>query len=216
MGINIGANTKKLYLGSEIVITNDQYDNGFSQSGTWSGGQIIYNGSTIDLTEDYYLDLGIVTEEREELTNGGIAISAPTRGVDDRIFWGIGGKILRLTISGIIPDGLYIDINGGALNGKSNASVFKYKLNKYISYLAFNLTSQKFPNVVQYRRTYLIERNDITSTTTTHLARYMLTGYNTSFINGTRNLAYTITLDLSNNIGLALGDNIYFKDFGDL
>ena len=211
MAMNLGMKTPKLYfkISEYSGLTNNIYENGIKADGTWDTAV----SSTV-ATEEQYLDLGIVLNEREEVTIGGIAFSLTGTGVNDRVFWAVGGKILRVSISGIIPDGIYVATDGSTrFNGKSNASVFRYKLSKLIAYS--DLTDGPLNiHLVRYRRKMLIEDNinDI-------IPIWVMTSYSCDYINGTRNLQYTITLDLANNIkilGSGLKDGIIPRNFGDV
>ena len=221
--------TTKLFLNSGIKITNYQYDSGFINTGTWSGGSI--NGGSystgVTLTEEDYIDIGVVDDEREEITLGGISYSLPGSGVNNRIFWGIGGKILRITITGLIYDGSYVAISSlSKFNGMSNVSVFKYKMIKLLGYqtiIGAVSASTFFPNVVQYRRRGIYEKYlpsaPTYSATETHLAKWMIVGYSGGYVSGTRNYRWTLTLDLSNNNTNGLDNDttgIYPKPFGEM
>lgn len=223
MAMTLGYQTRFLIIGtkSKVVITNDQYTSGFNYAdnlptvgkgaGKWAGGSI--GGAQIAMSESLYLDLGIVTDEREEFSSGGIPLSVPLTGAGSRINWNVGGKIIRVTITGIIPDGIYTSLSStDNLNGMSNASVFRYKLNKFFAYSSIagdDETNQSYmPNVVQYRRTYLYEMYTGSDHPTgdSYIASWTVTSYSFSFINGSRNAQYTITMDLSNNTeGILLG-----------
>jgi hypothetical protein len=219
MAMNLGYQTTKLFIGNNIRITNDQYDNGFDAQGLWQGNPIQGGRSGINLTEADYIDLGIVTNESEQVSIGGITVPIPF--TSNKYTWNIGQRLIRLTITGIIPDGLYTGIGLGKYNspvyGKSNASVFRYKLNKFITLNTFISAGEGInwvPGIVQYRRKYLIEIDDDASNWEpevssvvphTKLAKWTVSGYTTSFINGTRNLSYTLNLDYSNNnVGLKM------------
>lgn len=229
MAMNLGYNTPKLFLGQNIVITNSQWDSGFDTAGNWVGGSISggYSASPTVLTEMDFIDLGIVTDEREELTMGGIPLSIPGTSVSTRLFWAVGGKVLRVTISGIIPDGVYVNCDSGGtyagfFSGKSNSSVFRFKLNKRLGYQTVLSDSSFIPNAVQYRRRMLKEMQSNASGGT-QLAKWILTGYALGFVEGTRNLRYTLTLDLANNVTLSkldpLSDDstgILTRTFGDV
>jgi hypothetical protein len=216
MAMTLGYETTKLFLGNDIKITNDQYENGFALDGTWVKGTISGGKEGNLLNECDYIDLGIVTNESEQVTIGGIRVPIPF--TTNAVTWNIGQRLIRITITGIIPDGIYVGTGSDyankpyktAVNGKSNASVFRYKMNRWITLNSFS-SGNWVPNIVQYRRKYLTEIDDISkwnerpadSTSHTKLAKWTVSGYSTSFINGTRNLSYTLNLDYSNNnIGL--------------
>ena len=220
MSMNLGYRTTKIFLNpskSAIGITNDQYDDNWA-SGQWGGGQIIgTDNSAKALEETDFIDIGAVTSEREELSASTMSLSLATKGADARANWSVGGRILRVTISGIIADGTYISETDGdnftgdsKLNNKSNASVFRYKLNKYFSYqnIAGQGSSQGIlPGTILYRRKYIYEifnedgeGEDTLITGWTNLARWVVSGYSIAFINGTRNIRYTFTLELANNV----------------
>ena len=238
MAMKLGYNTKKLFIGPDLKVTNVQEKTGFNpitgqvNIPVWydsSGGtgpsvnpHIATKSGWVPLSEDHYIDLGIITDEREELTMGGLAVSAPGTSVSQRVFWAIGGKVLRVSISGTILDGVYTGIGGSSLNGKSNSSVFKYKMNKLIAYQRIQgfSTANLLLHVVQYRRKYMTESADDHGSDATNLAKWIITGYSCGFIQGTRNLSYTISLDMANNIDLVgndpLNDGIGSREFGDL
>jgi hypothetical protein len=224
MAMNFGVKTTKLYFGHNIAITNDDYDHGFSVNGAWDD-RYIYdssyssNGGMRVLCENDYIDIGFVTDEREEIAVGGIPLSFPGTSAGARLFWAVGGKILRVTISGIIPDGNYVATGSwppgsssanmaeylALFNNKSNISVFRYKMNKRIAYANFgsnNENSSLAPHIVQYRRVFITEITPPTPTQpqNTQIAKWVMTGYSINFMEGTRVLRYTITLDLSNNL----------------
>jgi len=216
MALNLGYKTKQLIIGgtSNMRLTNDTYDNLINSSGIPIG--TVYRGagatgSTIQEME--FIDLGIITDENEDLTAGGIAVSVPTAGAQNRYDWSIGGRVLRVTISGIIPDGIYVadpsDPYYGILNGKSNASVFRYKINKIFAYTSLFGEDNTFkPCTVQYRRYYIDEkgrRNSSsladawTSDYTSEIGSYVVTNYHMALIKGTRHVQYTMTLDFAND-----------------
>lgn len=201
MAMNLGMKTTKLWFvpNGDFSPNNNLYENGFNHLGVWVGGDPAP-------TENQFLDLGIIVDEREELTMGGIAFSTPGTGTNARIFWAVGGKVLRVTISGIIPDGFYHSTDS-AYNNKSNASVFKYKLNKNMAYQDI---TDAFINLhsVRYRRKMLIENTD-------EVAKWIMTSYSISHIQGTRNLQYTITLDQANN-PLSIKSGINTRAFGEV
>jgi hypothetical protein len=233
MGINIGYKTRKLYFGHSLRVSNDADEMGFDAQGRWNIGYTVEVPSSRLIREDDYLDLGILTDEREELALGSIAIPVPGAGAQHRISWSVAGRVLRLTLSGIIPDGLYVsqysngNIIDSSLHGRSNASVFRYKVNKYLAYTnvldsgnnvpikigPFSLDVAGLPAVVQFRRTYLQEN---TGNNKTNLSRFIITSYSVDFIQGTRNLRYTLTLEMGNNTGLNLQDGIKAKNIGEI
>jgi len=210
MAMKFGVSTTIMGIGRDFVFRNDNIFNGFNNTtGLWITG-------TAPL-ESEYLDIGFVTDEREELSIGGVAYSFPGEGTNSRIFLAIGGKILRVTITGIIPDGLYGSAES-SYNGKSNSSVFKYKLNKYFAYqkIVESISDiNLLPHLVQYRRKYIYETEDV-DTDNSEMGYWILTSYSTAFINGTRNISYTITLDQSNNFGRDLNSGINVRSFGDI
>jgi len=257
-----GLKTRKMYINSNsIVIKDAQFFDGWEDDGSWDGTSISGgNGSkqyllgilgsrdTTKLFEDDYIDLGIVTDEKEDLSIGAITLSIPGTGAGDRINWAIGGKVLRLTITGIIPDGVYIPIRcatadkwtmedtiGGGGSDKddplfysdvygdpatpstlmSNTSVFRFKMNRLLAQRGFNLTNNASPARVKYRRKYINETL-APGTVNDNIGNYTVTGYGISFIQGTRNLRYTITLDLSNNQDSNLRKGIRPRAFGDI
>lgn len=223
MAMNLGMKTTKLYLLSEsrdFCPTNDQYSNGFGPTGTW------VDAADPPMESDY-LDLGIVIDEREEMASGGgIPISLPFTGADDRLYWAIGGKIMRVTISGIIPDGIYVCSSGdptelSIYNGKSNSSVFRYKLTKFLAYqnLANNFANAARLHVVRYRRKYMLENNDhvtLINLRNWSIPCWVITGWSLGFEPGTRNLRYSFTLDMSNNIGANMDSYLSPRSFGDI
>lgn len=226
MAMNLGTRTTKLFVDTtnrELRISNDQWEDPWTD-GDW-GGLKVYAESQIyrELTEEDFIDIGYVTDEREEVAAGGFAITWIGKGADTRQNISISGKILRVTLSGIIPDGIYRSVDvpdqfyanklpdgttrSFSLNGLSNASVFRYKMNKYFAYTNFFGTSGKnYPNSVQYRRRLIKEAYDWfgsdPKTNDSDIARYVVTGYSIGFIAGTRNITYTITLDMAGNAGL--------------
>ena len=209
MAINSNSNTKtiKLFIrntGSTFAdnLTVAQYDNGFLSDGTWDSGTY----ATIP-SEDDYIDIGFVNDEREELSIGGLPFALPGTGADQTYNWAIMGKIMRVTISGTIPDGLYVPTSTAVSNSssttwassnvygsdittyKSNSSVFKYKMSKLIAYQAvvFGLTESLLIHNVYYRRRYLIDQS---STSTNRPTNWVLSSYSAGFIEGTRVLKY--------------------------
>lgn len=237
MAINYtnGTPTTKIYLMANI--NNDQYMYGWNANGTLSSDitpdSNLFNTHTQYLTnpprtippwqihEKDYIDIGIVTDEREELALGGISWSSPGSSASQRLYWAISGKVLRLTISGIIPDGDYVSVDGGDMyNGRSNTSVFRTKMNKLYGYVAVigkDAYKMLSPATLHYRRKGIYEyyRNgdDIPS--------WVLTNYSISYITGSRNMQYTLSLDFSNNdflITKASDDNvgIHPRTFGDI
>jgi hypothetical protein len=210
MAMKLGVQTTILLIGSNDVTIAD-YRSGFSPTtGDWIGGGT-------KPTEDQYIDIGFVTDEREELTLGGLAYSTPGTGVQDRIFWAVGGKVLRVTISGIIPDGMYKGTYDDTITeGMSNSSVFRYKVNKFISYQ--DLTDNViYIHMIGYERKYLKETGITTSTSLANIiCRWVMTGYSLSFIGGSRNLSYSITLDQAGNINNQLYSGIKPRQFGDM
>lgn len=212
MAMNLGMKTPKLWFAngnSDFNPTNTKYQDGFDSTGVWVGG-----GTAP--TEEQYLDLGIVIDEREELTLGGIPISLPGTGVQSRVFWAVGGKVLRVTISGIIPDGVYIptstsdsDIYGsGVSTYKSNSSIFRYKLNKLLAYQDL-LSGVITIHNVRYRRMGLLEN-------TNSVPKWVVTNYSYAFISGTRNIQYTMSLDMSNNVIDGISSGIRPRAFGEI
>jgi hypothetical protein len=235
MGMNLGYKTTQLFLGDGIRINNNQFSNGFHADGTWWGGSISGGKEGTLLTEADYIDLGIVTDEQEQVSVGGISV--PIFFTSNVFNWNIGPRLIRLTITGIIPDGAYIGIGAdypigssspskpyySAVNGKSNVSVFRFKLERWITLNTFALNNLT-PSIVQYRRKYLYEITDTASMWNpvvpspgahSSLSKWTISGYSTSFINGTRNLAYTLNLDFSNNIGGHTVEGINPRSFGD-
>jgi len=221
MAMNLGYKTTKIFINpstSAVGITNDQYDDNWT-GGQWGGGNVIdITGAAASLRERDFIDIGAVTDEREETVTGGMSLSLATKGADARSNWSVGGRILRVTLSGIVADGIYVSVDGTGftgdinLNDKSNVSVFRYKLNKYSAYQ--NLAGQGksaalLPGTILYRRKYIYEIFNETSpgsdtetliTGWTNVARWNMTGYSISFINGTRNIRYSISLELANNV----------------
>jgi len=221
---NLSSKSVKLFIGDTLQprlavvvgnVTVNQVDDGFNSIGAWVGGSMYhvdsngnYTNNTVSETD--YIDIGYVTDERDEVSIGGIGISLPGTGADNRIFWAVGGKTVRVTISGIIPDGLYYDISGGSLMGLSNSSVFKYKMNKYIAYQATSL-SNLFPHIVHYRRRYVNESVDGGT------IRYVIVNYSSSFIEGSRHLKYSISLDMAGNVSVPTNygpSSIFAKGMG--
>lgn len=206
---NGGTPTTKIFLKSGI--TNEQYSEGFYENGALNTSVLT------SILESEYIDIGIVTDEREELSLGGVSWSAPGSSASQRIFWAISGKVLRVTISGFIPDGTYVVTEGTTYANKSNSSVFRTKLNKLIGYLsvyeAGSLTKLLHPCSIYYRRKGIYEY-------TTGIPEWILTNYSISYIEGTRNMRYTLSLDFSNNdqlIANAAGaTGITAREFGDI
>lgn len=209
MAMNLGIKTAKLWFVSnpsgsgDYNPSNDQYSNGFNHLGQW----VMSNNPR----EEQYLDLGIITDEREDLSLGGIPYSTPGTGTQSRIYWAVGGKILRLTLTGIIPDGYYVSSNSlddAIYHNRSNSSIFRYKLNRIISYQTV-LDSLTNIHNVRYRRRGILENNGSVS-------KWVLTSYSFSYIAGTRNIQYTISLDQANNVNAGLRDGIFPRNFGDI
>lgn len=216
MAMNLGYKTTKLLLGYDLRITNAAYDAGFKTDGTWDTGYKIATarGSSVNPNENDYIDLGIVTDENEQTSIGSVRIPIPFTA--NAYNWAIGGRVIRVTISGIIPDGVYVSMGTDVtnnpytnLNGLSNVSVFRFKMARFITYSTFSLNNIQ-PTIVQYRRKYLYEVDDDTDNwfwgsstytpgTYTNFAKWTVTGFSGNFIQGTRNYAYTINLDLANN-----------------
>jgi len=235
MAMNLGINTKKLYIGFTTIVTTNFEQNAFLTDGkmhrpTWDSNKSITSENIGSSIEDTYIDLGIVTDEREELSVGSIAIPLPGMGGQHRLSWPIGGKVLRISLSGIIPDGEYVSmytdnsIISPIMHGKSNSSVFKYKMNRLITYQnivdnlpesSSSLFRNTMPNIVQYRRTY-IQENTLNTTSMTHLSKYLIASYSMDFISGTRNIRYSLTLEMTNNTNLKLRDGIRPRDLGDI
>lgn len=207
-----GTQTTKLFFKSGI--TNLQYSNGFNITGSLNIGVIP------SLYEDDYIDIGIITDEREELALGGYGWSAPGSSASQRVYWSISGKVLRVTISGIIPDGIYTSIgvespNADTYNGMSNSSVFRTKMNKIIGYLSVYEKTAKVltPASVYYRRKGIYEY-------TSQIPQWVLTNFSSSYIEGTRNMRYSLSLEFSNNDTListaASSTGIRAREFGDI
>ena len=218
MAMNLGYDTKMLVIGrtTELMVGNDEYDTLIGSDGLPANSKVHPNNAAARaIYEKEYIDLGIITSENEDLTAGGIAISVPTGGAASRINWSIGGRVLRVTISGIIPDGTYVansgnplDTDASKLNGMSNVSVFRYKINKWFGYtsLLTPITEDRTisPNTVQYRRYYMKEKDKSSwsgLTDDSELASYVVTNYSFSLIEGTRHGQYSMTLDFSNDLG---------------
>jgi len=227
MAMNLGYKTKQLIMDGtrNIRMSNSTYDNLIGNDGIPVG---IVSRSKNDpapsvIKEREYLDLGIITDEGVDLSAGGIAMSVPAVGAPSRYNWNVGGRVLRVTLTGIIPDGIYVvkpadgpgvepsDRLYWVLNGKSNASVFLYKLNKYFAYTSlFTKDAKAKPNTCQYRRYYIDEKSlrsqaDLSEiwddSYSSEIGSYVVTNYHTAFIKGTRHLQYTLTLDFANDAG---------------
>ena len=160
MAMNLGFRTRKIFLSSptdtrQVILTPDAYDLGFGTDGVWNSAtydsQVAYQGGStgIAMNEGRYIDLGIVTGESEEYSAGNIPITYPGQSADNRKTLNIGMRLLRITISGIIPDGEYVatgtvgDSEYTNVSGKSNASVFRYKVSKYLAYRDFRVLCKK-------------------------------------------------------------------------
>jgi len=220
MAMNLGMKTPKLWFVTNMTAgdfnpTNAENDS-FNTNGTWNTS----TGGATAPREEQYLDLGIVLDEREELTMGGIPISLPGTGVDNRLFWAVGGKVLRVTVSGIIPDGYYVSSNATdntIYSGKSCSSVFKYKMCRILAYQNFATGGEGFignianMHAVRYRRSMVYEKTP--GSDAEEIAQWIITSYSFNYIQGTRNLQYTISLDLSNNSGLP--SNMRPRSFGE-
>lgn len=232
--MDLGYRTKMMIIGScnQIRMAEADYDElataGKITKGYWDSS----GGSVTLLPEDKVIDLGIVTNETEDLSAGGIAISVPTKPATSRYNWSVGGRVLRVTITGIIPDGIYYVATGDSATnkakyeGKSNASVFRLKVNEALAYSSLwgGSNNSRTPNTIQYRRAYLSEKDKTGysgTTSTSELGSYVITNYNLSLIEGTRHLQYTMTLDFSNDVfggtqRIDPGDYIAARNIGDV
>lgn len=217
MAINYsgGSKTTKLFLKSTATyqLTNHQYYDGFESNGTWTGGNVRTSILTTRAPlESDFIDIGIITDEREEVAIGGLPLSLPFTSASARVYWAIGGKTIRVSLSGIIPDGVYVsDLSDGTnYNGKSNVSVFRFKMNQFFAYQAA-FGGDVVPHQIQYRRKYLTERYNgdysvLASTGTTHLEgvsdipQWIMTSYSFGFVDGSRNMRYSLTLEMANNM----------------
>lgn len=234
MAMRLGYKTKMLIVGDvkDVRLSNNTYDNLVDISTGKAIGQVAHSqfGSMHQIKEDEYIDLGIITSETEDLTAGGVAVSVPL--TNKRINWAVGGRVLRINISGVIPDGVYVadtsnsdDKYATFLNGKSNSAVFRYKINKFFAYTSILTNGSKNnPNTVQYRR-YGVNEKDAPGTWssryTSEIGSWVVTNYNTSYIEGTRHLKYTLTLDFANDVATSLNfdsltEGMKPRDEGDL
>jgi len=214
MAMNLGYKTKQLILGEtdNIRLSNETYDDLIATNGEPQG--TVYNSSSDaghTILENEYIDMGIITNESEDLSAGGIALSIPTGGAGSRMNWAVGGRVLRINLSGIIPDGTYVvksgDPDHAVLSGKSNSAVFRYKVNRFFAYASlFSASDRKLrPNTVQYRRYYINEKvytaGPWSKAKSSEVGSWVCTNYNISLVEGTRHLQYTLTLDFANDFG---------------
>lgn len=241
MAMNLGYKTKIMVVGTtdDIRMSNYIYDNLFNKDGTPNKKYYDSDGKENNLSEEQYIDLGIVTGESEDTSIGSLATSIPTAGAGSRVVWAVGGRVLRIVLNGIIPDGSYVSTDP-KFNGKSNSSVFRYKLNKFFAYKNIAKKDETTgkrewrPATVQYRRYGIDEKefyvdagnNNYIKQYDYHnkseIASWVCTSYSASYIEGTKSMRYTIALDFANDIpasGYDVGDDINGirpKDVGDL
>lgn len=236
---NPSGKTTKIWLTNRCVIGLDQYESNIRDGFQYGFGPDNYSwnhnanpsldknrivgrtGTIRTPLEEDYIDIGYVTDEREELALGGLGFTLPGSSSDQRISWSISGKVTRITITGIITDGVYKTVNGYtgvgdgqyfseadnvAMDGASNVSVFKFKMNKLLSYQKFQPFDNIFPNIIQYKRYLLHERRYVNTPTgsinypevldnKSELAFFVIVGYSSAPISGTRHLSYNLSLE---------------------
>lgn len=242
MAMNLGYKTKIMVVGTTngIRMSNYIYDNLFKKDGT-PDNSYYYNsdGEIHNLGEEQYIDLGIVTGESEDTSIGSLATSIPTADAGSRVVWAVGGRVLRIVLNGIIPDGSYVSTDPN-FNGKSNSSVFRYKMNKVFAYSNLgkknkDTDKREFrPATVQYRRYGINEKEFYEKDgngnyikqydyhNKSEIGSWVCTSYSVSYIEGTKNMRYTIALDFANDIPASGYDidndinGIHPKDVGDL
>jgi hypothetical protein len=222
MAMDLGIQPNILFLvkrtvGGTPIATNTNFMN-FDTHGDYKVSSL--------MQENYYIDLGIITDIRCDNVIGTVNFNIPFTKNTSNYVWAVGSKITRITISGIIPEGKYISgttnitdfslgvgsgnpLYGNPTKDQSNVSVFLFKMNYSVS--AQSLTTNPTGATLNLEPCacyfyYPGLKSVIDSSD--YLMKYAIVGYNYNYINGTKHLQYNISLELSYN------DTVLYKPLG--
>lgn len=215
MAMNLGIRPNILFINTSYA-TNAKFMK-FNTNGT-------YSDLADTMSEAVYIDLGIVTDVRNDNTIGTINFNLPFTKNTSNFVWAVGSKISRITVSGIIPEGQYVsgvdthlsdtppavctniyDLDelslGPRLRYRSNTSVFLYKMNKHIAGQSISTSSSGTSalNLEPCICHFYYPGIKMVGDTSDVMMKYTVVGFGYSYINGTKHLQYSLSLELNYN-----------------